>query len=279
VKDVSERFVTTRSGVKVHIVEAGDASSPPVIFVPGWACTAWVFNETLVPFASDGFHAIAVELKGHGLSDKPSLPDEYTLEAMRDHLLEIIDALGVERCGVVGHSMGAAISGAAAHSRPDKISRLALAAPVGFSGVRGMKFFRAITPKFLEPVFPKIASRWFVRMMLNVVYGSLRRPTQEDVEQFHSPLSLPGSSRALRNLLHYFNWNAPFPKLSIPALIIVGDEDVLSPLSDLDAYPAQSVVVEGSGHVLFEEAPEKVNALLSEFFAPMRYSYISSRND
>ena len=246
-----------------------------MIFVPGWACTTWIFHETLVPFASNGFHAIAVELKGHGLSDKPANPQEYTLEAMRDHLLEVIDALSVEHCGLVGHSMGAAISGAAASARPEKISRLALAAPVGFSGVRGMKFFRVITPKILDPLFPKLASRALVRMMLSIVYGSLRRPTQQDVEEFHAPVKLPGYTSALRNLLHRFNWKAPFPELSVPVLLILGNEDVLSPLSDAERYPAQSVVIEGAGHVLFEEAPEKMNGILSDFFAPLRDSYIS----
>lgn len=277
--EVSERFITTRSGLKVHVVEAGDASSPPVIFVPGWACTTWIFHETLAPFASNGFRAVAVELKGHGLSDKPSDPGEYTLEAMRDHLLEVIDALSVERCGLVGHSMGGAIAAAAADSRPDRISRLALAGPVGFFGVRGMKIFRAITPKILDPVFPKLASRALVRMMLNIVYGSLLRPSQRDVEEFHAPVKLPGYTQALRNLLHRFNWNAPFPDLSIPLLVILGSEDVLSPAIDADRYPVEPVLIEGSGHVLFEEAPEKVNAMLSEFFAAMRYSYITTRND
>ncbi len=278
---MGERFVTTRSGLKVHVVEAGDPESPAVVFVPGWACTTWIFHETLAPFSARGFHAIAVELKGHGLSDKPAEPGEYTVESMRDHLLEIIDALEIQRCGLVGHSMGGGIAGAAAAAAPDKISQLVLAAPVGFAGLRGMKFFRFITPKFLEPIYPWLASRWLVRMMLNVVYGSLRRPSQKDVEEFHSPMSRPYTT-ALRNLLHQFDWNAPFPRLSMPTLTIVGSEDVLSPASDVDRYVSDSgraVVVEDSGHVLFEEAPEMVNSLLAEFFEPLRGSYITVTNE
>jgi pimeloyl-ACP methyl ester carboxylesterase len=277
--DVGERFVVTRSGLKVHVVESGNPQSPPVVFVPGWACNVWIFHDTLEPFAKNGFHAIAVELKGHGQSDKPASPDEYTLESMRDHLLEIIDALGLESCGIVGHSMGAAIVVAAAARCPHRFSKMVMAAPVGFAGVRGMTLFRAITPRFLEPVLPKVASRTLVRLMLSVVYGSLRRASMRDIEEFHAPVKLPGYTTALRNLLHRFDWCAPFPALSMPTLIIVGSEDVLSPAKEVDRYAGdtgQAVIIEGAGHVLFDEAPDEVNALLAEFFAELRGPYISA---
>src|SRR3954471_19028594 len=107
VSGVRENFVVTRSGLRVRVVEAGHIEAPPIVFVPGWACTAWIFHDTLPAVAKSGFRAITVELKGHGLSDKPTAPREYTLLSMRDHLLEILDALSIDSCGVVGHSMGA----------------------------------------------------------------------------------------------------------------------------------------------------------------------------
>jgi pimeloyl-ACP methyl ester carboxylesterase len=186
---------------------------------------------------------------------------------MRDHLVDVLDALELEQCGLVGHSMGAAISAAAALSSPERILRLVMIAPVGFAGVRGMKFFRLITPRFIEPLLPRLASRALVRTMLNIVYGSLRRPTQRDVDEFHAPVRLPGYTRAMRNLLHRFNWHAPFPQLSIPLLTIVGSEDVLSPSAEASRYGNNSVTVDGAGHVLFDEAPERINSLLAEFFA------------
>ena len=264
-----ERFVTTRSGIKVHVVEDGDADSPPVLLVPGWACTVWIFHDTLAPLARAGFRAIAVELKGHGLSDKPAAPQEYTLESMRDHLLEILDALEIERCGIVGHSMGAAIAASAAASAPDRVTKLVMGAPVGFAGVRGMKLFRLITPKVMEPLLPTLASRSLVRFMLSIVYGSRRRASLRDIEEFHAPMKSPGYTVALRNLLHRFNWKAEFPRLSMPNLIIVGSEDILSPASDVGLYASDSgkaVIIEGAGHVLFDEAPEEINALLAKFF-------------
>jgi pimeloyl-ACP methyl ester carboxylesterase len=284
VSGVREHFVVTRSGLRVRVVEAGHVDAPPIVFVPGWACTAWIFHDTLRAVAKSGFRAITVELKGHGLSDKPSSPTEYTLPAMRDHLIEILDALALERCGLVGHSMGAAIAVAAASREPSRVSGIVLAAPVGFAGVRFMSVFRAITPKLLEPILPALASKRLVRMMLSVVYGSLRRASLRDVEEFHAPIKSPGYTSALRNLLHGFEWRARFPALAMPWLTIVGSEDVLSPANDVARYAGangegRSVVIQGAGHVLFDEAPDEVNSLLSEFFSELRAPYISSTND
>lgn len=284
VSDVREHFVVTRSGLRVRVVEAGKVDAPAIVFVPGWACTAWIFHDTLPAVAKSGFRAITVELKGHGLSDKPSSPAEYTLQSMRDHVIEILDALSLDHCGLVGHSMGAAIAVAAASKLENRVSRIVLAAPVGFAGVRLMSVFRAITPKFLEPALPALASQRLVRMMLSIVYGSLRRASMRDVEEFHAPIKSPGYTTALRNLLHQFDWHAPFPRLTIPWLTIVGSEDLLSPANDVGRYAGvngegRSVVIEGAGHVLFDEAPDEVNSLLAEFFSELRASYISSTNE
>lgn len=282
--EVRQRFIVVRSGLRVRVVESGTVDAPPIVFVPGWACTAWIFHDTLVPVAKAGFHAIAVELKGHGLSEKPGQPDNYTLESMRDHLLEILDALSLEQAGLVGHSMGAAIAVAVAAKSPQRVSRIVLAAPVGFAGVRYLRVLRAATPKAIEPLLPALASRRLVRMMLSVVYGSLRRASVRDVEEFHSPVLIPGYTSAMRSLLHRFEWRSRFPTLEMPWLTIVGSEDVLSPASDASRYKGEggsgeAVIIEGAGHVLFDEAPAEVNSLISDFFAGSRATYISTANE
>lgn len=266
--DVRSRFVALASGLRVRVVEAGFASSPPIVLVPGWACTAWVYHRTLPALADAGFRAIAVELKGHGLSDKPGNPGEYTVESMRDHLIGILDALSIPVAGFVGHSMGASVVAHAAAAAPDRVSRLAMVAPVGFAGVPGMSLFRAVTPQAMVPLLPYMASRLLVKMMLEVVYGDIVKPTDRDVEEFHAPTQFPEFTRALRNLLHRFEWEAEFPRLAVPHMVIAGTKDHLSPPSQAPRYGEGStaVVIEGAGHVLLSEAPDVVNPVLAGFF-------------
>jgi pimeloyl-ACP methyl ester carboxylesterase len=215
---------------------------------------------------------MAVELKGHGLSDKPDSPSEFTSESMRDHLGQILDALSLDRTQMIGHSMGAAIAVELADVDPRRISSLVLAAPVGFAGVKGMRFFRLITPGFALPLLQLFASRLLVRAMLSMVYGSIRRASNRDVEEFYAPTRLPGFVRSLRYLLHEFDWHRSFPALSLPVMTVFGSEDILSPSSDADRYRGSpSIVVEGAGHVLFDEAPEILNSAVTSFLTGQAY--------
>ena len=256
----------------MRVVEAGRENSNPVVLVPGWGCGAWIFHDILPHLALSGFHAMAVELKGHGLSDKPDDKHEYTNDAMRDHLAEIVDALGLDRTHMIGHSMGAAIAAELAAAEPERISSLVLAGPVGFAGVRGMQFFRLITPRFALPLLEHLASRLLIRAMLSVVYGSIRKPSNLDVEEFYAPTRLPGFVRSLRYILHEFDWERPFPMVSIPAMTVFGSEDVLSPAADSKRYGGRpAIIVEGAGHVLFDEAPEILNGAITGFLSGQVY--------
>lgn len=176
--------------------------------------------------------------------------------------------------------MGAAIAGQFAKTDVQRVSGLVLAAPVGFAGVKGLWLFRLITPKFLLALLQLLATRFVIRVMLSVVYGSLRRASNQDIEEFYSQTRTPGFVRSLRYLLHEFEWRSAFPVLSVPVMTIVGDEDVLSPSADAERYGADStVIVPGAGHVLFDEAPEIVNAAIAEFFAASEAAYISSGHE
>lgn len=215
---------------------------------------------------------MAVELKGHGLSDKPDDKREYTNDAMRDHLAEIVDALGFERVHMIGHSMGAAIAMELAAAEPQRVASLVVAAPVGFSGVRGMRLFRLITPRFALPLLVLLSSRLLIRGMLAIVYGSIRKASNRDVEEFYGPTRLPGFVRSLRYLLHEFDWERPIPLVSMPMMTVFGSEDVLSPARDAERYGGEpTIIVEGAGHVLFDEAPETLNGVITGFLSGQVY--------
>ena len=280
VDGIAARFISLRSGLRVRVVESGSSAGFPIVLVPGWGCGAWIFHDTMLPLAACGFRAIAVELRGHGFSDKPHSSDLYTLDSMRDHLIDILDALEISSAGIIGHSMGAAVAAQVTVTSPERVRALALAAPVGFAGVRGMSLFRLITPRVAIPFLSHLVTRTLIRMMLSVVYGSLRRASSEDVEEFYAPVKTPGGIVSLRHLLHEFDWNRPYPRIRVPVMTIFGSEDVLSPASDTARYePAEALIVEGAGHVLFDEAPDLVGSALCKFFSAHCAPYISSYDD
>lgn len=272
-KRVRAEMIELASGTRVRVLQAGPQDAHPLVLVAGWGCTAWLFHETILPLAAAGHRVVAVELHGHGFSDKPASESRYSTASMRDHLLEIVDALGLERAGFVGHSMGAAIVAQLAALAPHRVTGVVLVAPVGFAGVRGMAGFRALTPELTIPLLPWLVHRFIVRMILELVSGTLRPPTERDVDEFWAPTQFRGYTRALRHLLHAFSWDSALPSLTVPWMTIMGSKDVLSPASDAPRFIAHGAVaapliVPNAGHVLFTEAPEIVNDALTDFFRP-----------
>src|SRR5688500_20174437 len=95
-----------RSGHTIRADESGNPSGPPILLFPGWGCSVYAYRFTMPALAAAGFRVIGVDLKGHGLSDKPTAHEEYVIDSLVQHLVEILDALGLERPHLIGHSMG-----------------------------------------------------------------------------------------------------------------------------------------------------------------------------
>lgn len=270
-RDLRAHFVELASGVKVRVVEAGNENAPVVLLLPGWACSAWIFHDTIGPIADAGYRAIAVDLKGHGLSEKPAETKHYTTAAMRDHVIEIINAIGAERVRLVGHSMGGALAGHVAAAIPDRVEAVVFVAPVGFAGVTGLTFLKLITSRPIAPFLPTFATRGIVKQMLCMVYGNTRPVSEKGVDEFWAPTQFPSFSRALRELLHNFSWSEPFPDLEMPWMTMVGMRDRLCSAGDIGRYAgkdgsAPTVVIPDVGHVVFDEHPEFVNGTIMAFF-------------
>src|SRR5512141_1119691 len=269
--DIRTRFLDLASGLRVRAVECGNDSDPLVFLLPGWGCSAYVFRENFVPLARRGYHVVSVELKGHGLSDKPIAPEEYRLEPMRQHVVDILDALGAPAI-VCGLSMGAALGAHVAASSPDRVRALVMVSPVGFSGVPGLNVLRFATASPVVPVLPRVTGRPAIELILSFVNGKLRKITPRDVDEYWAPTQFPEFTIAMRNLLHEFTWRTPFPPVGVPCLFISGGRDRLVSHAAIDSYcqeipPMRHVVIRNAGHVVYDEAAPIVNDLLVEFFA------------
>jgi len=270
--DLRTRYLHLASGLRVRAVECGNESDPPIVLIPGWGCSVYVFRENFAALATAGFRPVAVDLKGHGLSDKPDAPAEYRLEPMRAHLADIVDALAVDSVMLAGLSMGAALAAHYAMAHPHRVRALVMVSPVGFSGIPGLSVLRIMTPSPLTPIAPRIASRSLVRLLLWTVNGKLRRITERDVDEYWAPTQFPEFTRAMRHLLHEFLWREPFTPLPVPCLLISGTRDRLMLSRHAESYrrampQIQHIVVSDAGHVVYDEAPAIVNAAMIEFFS------------
>ena len=260
-----------RSGLKVRVVERGDPEWPPVVLIHGWGCSVYVFRRNMPALADAGFRVIAVDLKGHGLSDKPIAPDEYTIDSLVEHLRDILDALELERPALAGHSLGASLIYHFASRYPGRAQCLGLLSPVGLNGVPLMRLYRALTPKALTPLLRQIKPRLIVKLALRRVYGRRARFSERDVEEFLAPSQFPEYALAMRELLHNYDWtaakNRQLATLDLPAVGVWGALDHMMPDDGMGIYvpllPRIVLrVIPEAGHIIAEETPHEVNAAL-----------------
>jgi pimeloyl-ACP methyl ester carboxylesterase len=261
-------FPRLRSGIMIRVVERGDPTSPPIVLIHGWGCTAYVFRYNMPALAEAGFRAIAVDLKGHGLSDKPLAPEEYTIDSLVEHLRDILDALGLERPALAGHSLGGSLIYHFASRYPVRARCLGMFSPVGLKGVPLMWLYRFLTPAALTPIIRQINPRVIVTLALMRVYGKRGHFTERDVEEYLAPSQFPDFALAMRELLHNYDWNAADHRnlvaVSMPAIGVWGSLDHMMPADGMGVYLPLVPRIElreipDAGHVITEETPEEVN--------------------
>ncbi|MED7952769.1 alpha/beta fold hydrolase [Streptomyces sp. BE20] len=102
--------------------ESGPADGPPLVLLHalGERATDW---DDVLPALAPHHRVYALDLRGHGDSGRPG---RYAVELMRDDVLGFLDALGLERVDLLGHSMGGVVAYLVAQERPERVARLVL---------------------------------------------------------------------------------------------------------------------------------------------------------
>jgi 3-oxoadipate enol-lactonase len=111
------------NGVRLVCEAEGPAQGPTVVLLHALGETRGSWRAVAGALAADGWRTYAVDLRGHGESGHPG---SYAYEAMRDDVLGLIDALGLDRVVLVAHSLGSFPASLAAMDRPHAVRRLVL---------------------------------------------------------------------------------------------------------------------------------------------------------
>ncbi|MGH2517792.1 MAG: alpha/beta fold hydrolase, partial [Ktedonobacterales bacterium] len=114
------------NGLRLRYMTWGERSSArgSVLLLHGITSSHKAWVEIGPALAAHGWHVIAPDLRGRGLSDKP--PHGYGIPYHADDMLSLADTLGIERFHVVGHSLGAMITLFLAAQHTARVGRIAL---------------------------------------------------------------------------------------------------------------------------------------------------------
>ncbi|OUM03923.1 alpha/beta fold hydrolase [Variovorax sp. JS1663] len=265
------------NGHKAYCYTGGkpfDAAKPTVVFIHGVLNdhSVWILQSRW--FAHHGWNVLAVDLPGHCRSEGAP---PASVEAAAQFVLALLDAAGVQKAALAGHSFGSLIALEAAARAPGRITHLAMV---------GTAYPMTVSPALLDASLndPQRAIA-----MVNSFSHSMLAPPPSTL----GPGTwLYGGSRALMrrvlasnrevNVFHvgfkacndYANGEAAMAAVQCPVLFVLGNADQMTPPRATKALAAKArdgrTVQVTAGHALMSEAPDEVLFALRDFFSAAR---------
>ena len=276
---IDSQMVTTPGG-QLHVRVIG--SGPSVLLLHGFPDSSLGFRELCEALAARGFRAIAPDLRGYGLSDKPEGLEPYRSSAALADISALVRWTGEERVAVVGHDWGGTLAYCFATEHPEQTSKLVvLNAAHPESYARALKTSFQIVRSWYLLLFQLrgiaewlVTRRWIFRWLLRKLVANKALLPDSKVEAARRELLRPGAVRAA--LSYYraaFRWPIQCPgKITVPTLIVWGDRDPALDQHCLDDLPERAVDVRvehfaEAGHFVHWDEPERVAAELAGFFS------------
>jgi pimeloyl-ACP methyl ester carboxylesterase len=258
-------------GRRVYAATGGrpfDPAKPAVIFVHGSGCDHTVWQLPARWFAWHGHSALAVDLPGHGRSEGPALE---SVAALAQWLGRVMDAAGVPRAALVGHSMGGAVAVEAAAALGERVTRVALlgtaaaipvtAALIDAAREEPERAYQMMTA-WAHSAGARIGGNpapglWMTGGALALFRRNAPGVLHTDLAACHAWATGPAAAARVR----------------CPALVVIASRDVMTPprngaeLARLIAG-ARTVTIPDCGHMLVAEQPGATLDALIGFFAP-----------
>ena len=116
-------------GVGIATYEWGDPDAPTVVAVHGFASSAianWHVTGWTRELTWAGLHVIALDQRGHGASDKPHSPSDYSMRLLVADLIDVIDTYLIDEFALLGYSLGARVGWHTALDLPERLTRAVL---------------------------------------------------------------------------------------------------------------------------------------------------------
>jgi pimeloyl-ACP methyl ester carboxylesterase len=264
-------------GVELAVLDEGEGAA--VLLLHGFPDSSQLWRHQIPALVGAGMRAVAPDLRGFGESERPEGVEEYAIARSVADMVALLDALDVERAHVVGHDWGAGLAWALAAYVPARVERLivmsvghpnALRRPSIEQREKGWYQLLFQFTGVAESLIQRDGWKLFREMLGNA----------QDRERYIADLSRPG---ALTAGLNWYRANATpeqelermslFPAVDVPALGIWSSGDAYlteEGLLDTAAHvtgPWRYERIEGAGHWLQLDAPDRVNKLLLDFLS------------
>jgi pimeloyl-ACP methyl ester carboxylesterase len=284
VEGVEHRYVDA-AGLRMHVAEAGPPDADPILMLHGWP-QHWYLWRNQLPVLSEQYRVIAPDLRGFGWSDAP--PHGYDKENMGTDVLNLMDALGLERVKLVGHDWGGWIGFLICLRAPERFERFVpLNIPTPYSDLdprvlASMWRFWYMALIAMPGIGPHVVGK--TGFVYRVLGGVVRSDTftEQEMREFAEPLREPDRTRATVNLYRTFltrefgrvgaqRYNKK--RLTVPTRLVFGEDDFAIPKrmvsGDFSRFADHFEVefVPNCGHFVVDEQPDLVTREIRGFFS------------
>ena len=233
----------------------------PVTLLHGYPLDHTIWLE-LVPALEKEARLILPDLRGHGQSPEPQGP--YSMLAMAEDVVDLWDALGIEKSLIGGHSMGGYVAMALARYFPERLAGLALVASQTDADAPEKRQARLAS---IEDVRKNGVRGAVLGMPAKLSYNNTVREWCREIVLDASPVGVMGTLAAMADRPDSLD---VFVNLEIPTLIIAGVDDQIVPVEALRAVAQKMkdprlVEISGAGHMPMLEKPDEVASALTAF--------------
>jgi pimeloyl-ACP methyl ester carboxylesterase len=272
------------SGIELQAIERGPRDASPIVLVHCFTC-AIDWWDGMIPLLAREHRVVALDLLGHGGSEKPR--SGYEIPNQADLLAQALGQLGVRDATVVGHSLGGSVSTALAQQSPQLVDRVVIVdtGPTHEGGDLGLMAKLAFSPvigEFLWRIKPDFA----VKQGLEVAFAPGFDVPDAFVEDLDS-MTFSSYDNAARQSEDYSDetpLDERMRQTGKPLMVIMGAEEQIidDPAARLAEYRetvpgARTKLLPGVGHSPNVEAPAKTAALVLSFIPAQPVEKASAR--
>ena len=252
----------TQTGPAGLVFDSAGKGDRHMLFLHGWCGDRSFFGPQFDHFASQ-YRVIEVDLPGHGESRAPAA---YTIDGMAADVAALGRELGVSRCVLVGHSMGAMVALALSRQAPELVSAVIMVDPPPLSRDVWKGFASSLLSGFEGPD-PAAARRNFVEQMFLPTDDRNRR-AQIVATMCAAPDDV---AIATTKAMAAFDAEAILRDCKVPVVVISSAVPTNGSQYLLDVNPAITLgQTVGAGHFLQLEIPEQVNVMIERFLLVSR---------
>lgn len=256
------------NGVRMTVRERSEVDRPALLLVHGFPLDNRMWDAQLEGLAGQA-RIIAPDLRGHGLSDAP--PGPYSMDQHADDLAALLDQLGASKAIVAGLSMGGYVVLAFWRRHPERVAGIVLLDTRAEADTPASKAGRDVTASRVREAG--------VGVLADEMMPKLLAPQNLADEQITAPLRemilrqpVEGVVGALGALRDRADGTSTLPTITVPTLVIVGEEDAITPLADAERMAvqirgAQLVIIPQAGHMSPMENPGAVNPAFVELIS------------